>query len=325
MTAIFVFSAFSGISVFWIYTLFIRPILSILRNYQNHRINQEQGKHIQGRIAESVRIGGERRRTRFMNILVEFPNLSGTLITERFNFSDTKPELNRYTEGNNLPLLLNENASSGSGITLADGKASINWIVISGLLALPGAALYALFHFVASPLWLKAGGNWSALVAFFNVPDAAHIALFGGGSVLLVFFVMKKLKRSAAGGVARHFKLYCKKATAAITGLSRTGMMINDNPQVEFKFEFTTDRGLKAMGSDREIIDQLDTGKIHDVKEREILYLPEDPSQSIFLEKISDSARDSAFFFTLISYLVAFSFSAMFFGITLFGVFSNAA
>ena len=325
MNAFVVFGAVVLILLFWLYTLFLRPVLGILRGYLALASAPADLRRIQGKIVESTPVGQVRSGRQGMNIVVEFPNFAGSPVTERFLFLDSQPDRRRYSVGAAIPLTLDERSGSGQPVAMDGGQVAINWKIPALCLGLLGASLFALYRWVALPLWNKSDGNLEALIALFDVPVVGMMAAIYAGVLLLLWVIFRLVSGSVVGGNRQEFKYHGRKATATITGARKTGVRVNHDPQVEFDFEFTTSSGQKVSGSDRELINELQIGTLPAMQERDILYIPEDPSRAVFLSSVNAGGRARSIGKTLsaIFYFVGFIFSAIVVGIALADVLSG--
>ncbi|OJJ14986.1 hypothetical protein BKI52_41265 [marine bacterium AO1-C] len=281
MNAYIVFGAVALILIYWPYRLFLRPILNLFKKQKvMQRISQE-GMPIDGEVVESQYFGAPRSNgIRKIRITVALNNFVGTRIQEKFRFFDTRPQQERYTVGKSIKLFLSDQAIGGKKVVMAGGQPKINLKFLVIFLTLFSVAFYCTYTFIIQPIWLRGGQDLETIIPFFDQPTAALLVMIYGGVMVFVYFLFRFLGTSMGMKANRgDFKYYGKQATANITHYAKTGMRINDNPQVKFDITFTTDNGQTISSSVKKVIDELEIGRIHEMQHLEVMYLPENPQQ----------------------------------------------
>ncbi|KAB7528624.1 hypothetical protein F8C76_12240 [Flagellimonas olearia] len=76
--------------------------------------------------------------------------------------------------------------------------------------------------------------------------------------------------------------------TAIVKEYRDTGILINENPKVEFLYTFMDYSGQIVKGKDQKVVEKLKTAKLSMMSDKEIMYLPDDPSISRMLENLGD-------------------------------------
>jgi hypothetical protein len=97
--------------------------------------------------------------------------------------------------------------------------------------------------------------------------------------------------------------------TAMIKEYRDTGILINENPKVEFTYTFMDYSGQIVKGKDQKVVGKLKTAKLSMMSGMEIMYLPDDSSVSRMLENLGDHETQQAIGFFM--QLGLFLFSAI--------------
>lgn len=319
MNAYAVFIALLLIAVFWLYRLFIRPILRIFKRYKTAKATQQQGMPVQGTITASQYLGkASSRGFRLIRITVAFANFVGTLITEQFRFVDTKPYQNRFEVGKTIRLSLNDQAISSNRVTLADQTIKIKRKTLAIYLILWSTSVYLLYHYIAQPLWTKAHQDIHQLIPMFDSLAPALLVYIFSGTLVLIYFIFKLIDVALGKRPKGDFKYYGLQASAHINGYAKTGTRVNDNPMVKFDFTFTTNTGETIHSSDTQLIDELAIGRIHEIKQKEVMYLADAPQKAVFADNLHESPQiQTSKILNMVFQLILFIFSVTLFAITL--------
>ncbi|MCH2233329.1 MAG: hypothetical protein MK078_03665 [Crocinitomicaceae bacterium] len=96
---------------------------------------------------------------------------------------------------------------------------------------------------------------------------------------------MRIVKEKDNPAQIHELKFHGAKAIANITAYKSTGTRINNNPMVKLNYTFKTRRGESISGSDKIIVNELETGMVSRIKGREVIYLPNNPQ----VNKLSDA------------------------------------
>lgn len=286
MEKYFVFATLAFITVFWLYRLFIRPIFNIFRRYRRMQQNTAQGMPTAGIVLESKYLGKVNNRgARPISIKVELANFAGAKITEDFRFFDIRPHEQRFEPGASIQLYINDRATSGKRVAIANQNYSINPKTIALYLGLLSISIYVLYSYVVYPIWLKANKDWSQLIDLFNNSTGAMLIYIYAGTMLFVWVLFTFLTKAFGGQPKTNYKYYGLSALANITKYAKTNTRINDNPVVRFDFVFTARNGQTIHGSDTKMINEFEVGRVHEMSQTEVMYLPETPEKAIFAEK----------------------------------------
>jgi len=320
MNAYLVFGAVALILTYWPYRLFLRPIFNLFKKQKVMQRIVQEGMPIEGEVVESQYFGAPHSNgTRKIRITVAFNNFVGTRIQEKFRFFDTQPQQNRYEVGKSVKLFLSDEAIGGKKVTLAGGQPKINIKFIAIFLSLFTIVAYFIYTFVIQPIWLLGEQDLETTISLFDHPTAALLVLIYGGVIVFIFFLFRFL--DASMGMKSNwgdFKYHGKQATANITHYAKTGMRINDNPQVKFDITFTTDQGQTVTSSVKKVIDELEIGRIPEMKHIDVLYLPDNPQQVQLTEgALHTSTASMPQILNAVFRLLIFIFSGVLLGIVL--------
>jgi hypothetical protein len=227
------------------------------------------GRHQKGTVL-TKQVIRQMREGDLVLLKVQFKNFSDALVETNLDAVDSEPHLNRFAAGKSIGLILNPETYSPP--VIVDGK-GFQWnrkvmgIIVFILLLLlilgPAILVYSYQRESAGYGWRYLSfGHPFVLIPFIGVIELIFILLFTGiGSA-------KKTSR---------LLLYGKSATATIIKTERTGLSINDQPQVLFTIEFDGPRGQPVQASFKKIVDLLKIPEIIPGKTISILYDKEHP------------------------------------------------
>jgi len=301
--------------LFWIYLLFLRPIFRIVARYLSYGSEMQAGREVSGQVIASNVSGVVAGSSEVpVSITVEFENLSGSPVQSSFHFRDTRPAERRFDKGRPVRLRLNGDAPPGRQILLSGSVATLNPGVLLPFVALFLGLLAGLFWGLET-IWSSNGNNIDQLLGRLGgssdwqesgILFLVTLILLGA----LFWFLGAKFSRSHDD----RLRLYGRAARARITGMERTGVRVNNLPVVRFDYEFTTSSGAVVSGSERKTVDILEAGKIHELKEKEILYLPDQPDISAWLEHVNKPSSGPAAILKGVFYFMFFIFSCIYLG-----------
>jgi hypothetical protein len=305
--------------VFWLYFVFKITVLRILKLKKADR-QAEISEQVAGTVKSSTVMGSGKFKV--TKIEVEFPNFNRALITEEFKFADSKPEERRYEVGKRVYLLVNRDAKPGvQRVKMYGGKTMIGkgYLLFSALLI--SFAVYGTWYLHKATL-AKAGGNLSnADVLFANNGPMPAIGIVFIAALVLQLGIFKAISRSVTGkskGSDSDLKYFGEKVMATITGYKDTNVMINNNPMVKFNYTFKDKYGTEHPGEDKLVIGKLEIGRLPEMTEKEVFYLPDMPDKSKFTENL----KPQSFIGCLNGVLLfeAFVFSCILIGMYLDGI-----
>lgn len=238
------------------------------------RINKllTQGTLVVATVTDCASKGiSKQKDTELLKVTLAFPNLSGEMVSERMEITDSKPYEHRYDIGQkvnlrldpelNLPYLLPESTQ----IQLKKG--TISFRVLGWLLLLIGITGYYYFSY----RYEGHDNTWSFLIFWHPLIICPLILfLYKGliGGLLHKYF-----------GPGKHdlrLKFYGRKTKARLHNASQTGLTINNQPQVLFEMEYTDALGKKYNTTFKKIVSLLNLD-ITRQETLEIFYLPDEP------------------------------------------------
>ena len=276
----------------WGYVLF-RILFVQFYNRKKEYEDASNGKFVSGtvkRIHSSKKTGGG--KWNILSIEIEFPNFAYELISERFSFTDTKPEQRRYEEGKSVQLILNEKKEASTPVRIANARGEINRFGLAIILALIGGYCYGVYLLLTKS-WEAIGQDINNLPALFPEEDNLGMGLVALFTGLFVYFLFKKiglLQTGKAKNELRQLKYHGRNATATIERYEDTGVLINDNPKVRFHYSYADNYGTTYQGQDSKVINKLEIGTIQQIKEVEIMYFSDRPEVSKLKENLIQSS-----------------------------------
>jgi len=283
------FSFIVLIVVFWFYML-LKVTFILIWKLKKVDDSAETGQPINGTVISST--ARNTGKNKLMKITVEFQNFSQALITEEFQFIDSRSEENRYAVGKRIMLFINQNAKGGPSAKIGGGKAVVGKFYLFMSVVLVGAYVYGtyrLFSFCNELIH----GDWNNLDELFAVTGEINITGFVFLGVLLFNYFLFKYLGSLFGTKSkssdRELKYFGDKAVAAILKYEDTGMTINDSPMVKFYYTYKDKYGTTHNGEDKKLIGKLDIGLLPTTKEIDVIYLSQTPGISKFATNLKPS------------------------------------
>lgn len=295
---------------YWFYKLLNSTLLSTFRRYRYHQYIYEKGKEIRAKIIDKKQ-HKENAIGQLITIIVEFNNFVGTPITESFRFTDTKPFQNRYEVGKSISVLIDRDSPNESKVQLVGGKAVLSPVVISIITAILGAYAYGCYWFFMKS-WAMAEQDWDKFFQLFQDSEVSSLSLAYAGVLTFMWLLFKGIGIGFVNNTKdTQLKYWGYKATGFVNKYERTGMTVNDNPQVRFHFSFTDSHGQTHQASDTKLIDMLDIGLIPTMKEMEVIYSADNPTAARLVANLNGNNGMGGAIVEGVFYLVAFIFSAV--------------
>ncbi|RAJ81916.1 hypothetical protein CLV59_104141 [Chitinophaga dinghuensis] len=213
-------------------------------------------------------------------------NLQGEEVTYKMGINDSRPYENRFETGKHLTLRIDP-AFRGFPYVVVEGSfGHVNYRLYAvWLLFLSGVAYYFYFAYQTE----SKGDGWRFLVFSHPLIISALVLLSFGLIFYLVVvkIIWKLLFKGTDGKDALKLKFLGAKTIAKIVRIAQTGVYINEQPEVKYDISFQDKRGTTHQASVKKIIQLIDIGDAKPT-EKEIFYLPEDPSLVGFSEDIND-------------------------------------
>lgn len=256
--------------------LFLRKIyrdhIALPRRAQQHMHRLlEDGKRRQGTVLDKEVVKRMPDDSESLRMLLAFPNLEGTMVQKEFELIDTKPHQKRYEKGSTVNLRL-ATTDEAPGVVLAD--AEVRFSPKLGLLLLFLALLYMVGTFIWHYAMYSNGHGWRFLSFWHPWLMTPVISLFMFGRLLSLF----------GGNKEKEEKLLLrgKQASARVKKADQTGTYINEQPEIRYTLAFMDDKGREHVVTFKKIVLLTELYK-NGAETREILYLPEDPQQVMFV------------------------------------------
>ena len=241
---------------------------------KNIREVVEHGQLEQGRVLRKALLKQQEGVGDTLEVDVEFKNLSGTIVQHTFEFIDSKPHNKRYEVGNVLNLRLNREGTSPS-VLLADTQSKVNTGI--GVFAVGFVLVYMIGTFIVHYAIFSNGDGWRFVTLW-------HPWVFTPFTAYFVFNIGGLFGKMFGGNMSEDkLLLYGKRAQAKVQKASQTGTYINEQPQVRFILNYQDDKGQEHVVDFKQIV-SLTEMHVLQKDTRDILYLPNEPQNIVFLD-----------------------------------------
>lgn len=267
--------------IFWLIETFMisKFIIGPKKMAEKHRKVQESGKAIEADILASDN-QGYLKEGREKKILVEFPNLVGNRVKSYISLLDSKEYEKRFEPGKKIKLRLNQ---EGYEPAFAFGEGEYGtfrrpwaraWVVFN-LIYMVGFFLISYkiqsggygwrFLNPTSP-WLWAPLEGTIVIGFIQ-------KLLGNQDIVEEYYEIKSFKNEKEYA---ELLLYGQKSQGEIINFTQTGLYINEQPQIQFKIKFATNKEGLVTKNFKQIIPLTD---LHNLKKGpvDLIYLERNP------------------------------------------------
>lgn len=253
-----------------------------LRRYLQIKRLQRNGRQVTATVTESKALTTLANGTVFTSMKLQFPNLSGSLITDEMSFVDSYPERKRFVPGAVVPILIDPAPKRRPAFITAESQPVLNIPLNIAFLICWAAAVYGCWYWLDNALY-QTGGEITEIVdeGFIAVIICVGILLLTGG---IIKGVMKKFSSPSDD---LRIKYYGIRTTATVTGYAQTGTLINDNPVVRFELRFKDQRGQDSETSVKQLVDLVHIGQLPAFTQTDILYLPDNHHAVIMLDDVN--------------------------------------
>ncbi|MFD2100154.1 hypothetical protein [Flagellimonas iocasae] len=242
-----------------------------------------------------------------------FENFSGYPIHRSIRLWDKSPQLNRFKKDGSVRIILDPAKKPNEPYTLRAQKSqvSLGFLLLGSLLTI---AYVAGCYFLMGEAISRVSLSPEYYENLFS-SDSKTTETFFIISLTLVFlyFLFKKLGLlSTKESKSQNWDLlyYGLGTMATIKSYSDTGVLINDNPMVEFNYTFLDQTGQIHEGSDEKLVGKLEIINLPDINELEVLYLPNNPSISRLAENLQEQSFSNhirgLFLFVLLIFSIFF-------------------
>ncbi len=301
---------------YWFFLYVKATLYSIFTRYQH--FSAQSGLVRKAKIV-GVKVLSENGRIPLLECELEFPNFSGELIKEKVKLGDSKPNLKRFEPGKEVEIFLNRDSKFKSPVSMKGLNVGIKWMSIAFYTSIGGLYLYLCLRIMNRATTLI----WSDIPIYEELLSnmGLHWMFLGFiGLILFNLFILRLFGFGKLSGKKKDIhklRYYGLKSMGHISKYEDSGMMINDNPVVRFYYTFKGSDGQIHQGNDQILIGKLEVGKVPNMREKSIYYLPDSPEISLFEENLMNPSSINNTFLRGIFMLVGFILSAVIIGIFL--------
>ncbi|MBO9618364.1 MAG: hypothetical protein J7539_04940 [Niabella sp.] len=230
-----------------------------------------EGRSVQGTILTRQLVQA-RNNADLLLLTVSFKNLAGAEVTTQLDVLDTEPEQNRFEKGRSVPLVIDPALGDPAIMVMGRGfkwNKPVMIVVITGLLLIVSTMLFLL---VFGYRYESRGHGWRYLTfwhPFILTPLLGCVYL---GVFMLIFG--RFMRRPNLGRLT----VYGQAAEASIISAERSGVSINEQPQVRVMVEFKDTGGRKHQSAFKKIVDLLDLNSVAIGNRIKIVYDANNPS-----------------------------------------------
>lgn len=261
--------------IVWYYN---RSIRSIFRYREQAERLMRTGKRIDGEIVSSTLVR-EMEGAEVLDLRIKLNNLSGTPVEVTLNDIVHPDEKTPFRIGSRMRLRVDPEL--GEPWILPDGtEFEYNKREIMLQYLAFAAIIVFFFAYLGFSYAIQSRDYGWRFLTFYHPLITIPFSAFFYSSLILG--VTKMFRPGATGSEEARFLLYGKKAEATMLNVSQTGTYINEQPQVKFVMSYADDTGRNHKVSFRQIVNLLEMHTLSQ-KQREILYLPEDPLKVKFV------------------------------------------
>lgn len=245
----------------------------------------------------------------WLEIQIVLENFVGHSIHRTIRFRDNQPQLERFVSDKVIHVGLDLTKRPDDPVLPMYVKrpVSLAFVMLCSLLTIGYiAGCYFLVGEAFSRIYLlpktyervfAASAVWQLGLAFMLISIILRWVLIRIG-----LFVKKSTK-------LQNWDLFYKGlgTTATVKEYRDTGILINENPKVEFTYTFMDYSGQIVKGKDQKVVKKMVTARLSIIEGIEIMYLPDDPSISRMLENLGDHDTQKAIGFFMKLGLFIFS------------------
>jgi len=268
---------------FIVFIYYIKKLLINLLLKKNGIIRLlERGEKRKGTILKKQMIS-EKNDMQLLQLKVSFHNFSNSVVSEEFEFEDSKPYQRRFEVGNTIGIVLDRELKPPYiGIEGQMVKWNTKTIVLTviGLLLLIALAAGILVYTYINE---SRGYGWRYLYfwhPYLMIPGS--FIFYSGLSFGITKGVFSKYFDKS---VKPYMLLFGKRTEAVIESVNHTGLTLNDMPQILFNISFTDDMRRQRHASFKKTVGMVDLAKVQTGATISILYDPKQPENVDFFDK----------------------------------------
>ncbi|MEZ4809805.1 MAG: hypothetical protein R2819_05545 [Allomuricauda sp.] len=240
-----------------------------------------------------------------------FENFSGHPIQKKIRFRDGNPSLHRFKKDGKIQISLNPQKKPKNPVSIANRKHQVSIVFMLSCCFLTIAYVAGCYFLMGEAISRVALSPEYYEELFSNSPETSGTFIMAALMLIILFFLFKRLGFWETKEIrSQNWDLmyYGLGTVATVKEYQDTGALINDNPLVRFHYSYLDQKGQIIEGSDQKVIGKLDILGLPDMREVEIMYLPEDSrisrlAENIKSQGISDFIRN-AFLFGLFIFSV---------------------
>ncbi|SHL52951.1 hypothetical protein SAMN05443634_110136 [Chishuiella changwenlii] len=239
------------------------------------------GKRVEAKIIEAKTAVLQNKKFAHKKLVLELKNFNRDTILHSLEINDSRPQENRYEEGNWITLIIDENFKKAPYITLDGIKTKVNYsLYFIWLFFLAAIISYYVYSYKTENF----GYGWRFL-SFEHPLIISPLVIFFIGFIFWLIFVKLMGKFSFRNKSSLELKFKGQKTIAKIISAEQTGTYINNQPQVKFELTYTDISGKIHHNSIKKIVSLMEIGNLQQ-KEKEIFYLIDDPNTIAFTDDL---------------------------------------
>ncbi len=266
--------------IYWSYRRFMVPIW---KEHQNIQSILKEGHPVVAHI-ESKSIEREKAGAQTLDLEISFKNLEGVLVHVPFSIEDLNPQEKRFEEGEFIAMRidpnLNEPVLLPEGVEVDQKDENKRLMVISFFGLITFAFLSLIFSY-----WFQNDGTGWRFLHFWHPWICSPLLGLTCGLIIfnLVVDFLYITFNNKMSKAERTLIFKGKPAIAHILSADQTGLLVNEQPEIMFKIQFTDEKGNLRTAKFKKIVSLLNMDKLG-ARERIILYLPESPHEVMFAD-----------------------------------------
>lgn len=215
-------------------------------------------------------------------VIFEIDNFSNEKIRHKMLINDSRPKEKRYEVGKIIYLRIDPEFKKYPYIFPEGVKTKVSYLpFLIWLFFFVGVIAYYYYAYIHE----NRGFGWRFLEFSHPLLVSPAVIIFFSGIIYIFFKIFATDKSSPE---MLKLKFWGLQTNAKIIEAHQTGTYINEQPQVKFTVEFTDNKGILHQVSKTEIVSLMNIGNISAMKQREIIYMPNDPETFNFFDEIND-------------------------------------
>ena len=268
--------------ILWLYFNFDiinKYILSVIKKSKVMKNVLKEGKNIDALILNSYKVPSS-SKYQTVRMDLEFKNLNGEdVIMNKYSVIDSKPELNRFKEGNIVPL---KTKKVGYDYMLLPKDVQISFNPTGLILPI----LVVVFNIIFIIGLLYVGNKYESLGNGMKYLSILHPLITVPGIYVLFNLLLGKFSKHFNAKdefVVDRLFIVGNKTTAELLETNPTGTLINDNPEYNLLLRFKDHKNYEHIYSNKKLILLQDLNKLVQTHV-DILYDIDDPKQLLILD-----------------------------------------